>query len=1472
MLTFTGLPANVPLVARAFGGANQRYGRESAPVTLVASPRSMTVGCGPICAPGDSVHLHLSGFAGYPLDSIGVVPEGSDDSEVRVLAHKGSDGQGWFELGTLPPGRYQLKVFRDESLVADAASSTFVVADLTSNAAPAIGPVTSATCSALRYDAPLDGALPVGTVVAVHATANCVSPPQFRYRLFSVEDGGWTVVRPYGSSPDLSFETATLPPGRYQLTVEAALSPARTDYDALYDRTFELRSADESTVPSASALSLFMHTAEGQSLPLSDDNSLSVPLGQSFDLHGRAISGGTPQFRFRVRAASDSSWTVLNDYSPQATFRWNTASLAAGQYVVELGVRRASSGADSETMAQRAVSLVGPSPIAATPESEWTLLPTPSSSDPATECAIEKCLADAVQEFNECSNKVCGNVFTPGECESSGFAKCWGTEFGERWACRYVGPTDFQNDPANCAGCGQACASTLPFCTLGQCTNKCIPGFCAQWTSDPNANRIEACVAVNFQTDVKNCGSCGIDCGGKLCIAGKCQDCPPGETLCPSGGGCFQADSNHCCGTSCQAGEVCMNGSCGTCPTGSIQCALDRGCIDIANDPKNCGGCGSACANAETCIAGECIRCAGAACAKDNACSPIDPKTSGENCGACGNHCPATQPLCVDGDCVATCPSNACLLDGICVKLSSLRTDTQNCGHCGNVCDAGEFCVSGACTPCPPGQAACPSGNGHICFEIDTRTDPNNCGSCAHVCLAQPPSLPQCVDGQCVGEPDHSNEGGGVGGSGGGGGSGNGGGGGSNGGSSGGGGSGGGGSGGSGHAGNSDDEVGDIGNQDCGVSCDLSIGAGSKLGGSMGDPHLLTYDGLFYDFQAAGEFVLTTDGAGYLVQVRLTPIGDPANGVSANRAVAARVGSDVVSIEAGASQPVHLNGVPITTSDGRQTLPGGGTLSVLGARYRLRWPSGTQLDVRDLGNHTLAIYPILPAGASAVMSGLLGNADGNPKNDLALRDGTPLVDPQFADLYPRYADSWRIAAAESLFDYAPGQSTATFTLPSFPPRRNFTAMLSNADYAAARATCIAAGVKDPVRLDACILDQALTHDPAYAQSSVVGPAPTASLSFAAYTNDFEAAIGSGWRSSLPLTLGTTPGTAARPATQYLGPFGNQSVGFTIPAKAHDHASISFDLYVIGPWRGGIGGAGEEDSLRLVVPGGLGLPLELTTFSNTASPQAFPSLLRNGQNPAQSGAVATQALGFASDAIYHLQYTLADDDDDFTFTIYVDGLDASGTQQWGIDNLQVLFDTTPGTTARSVMTDFGPVRVFHGPPAAPETVGCADGRREAFLDAGRYPNIAGCLATWSGAADLRAPSSSTACGDGVGPCAAPADACATGWHVCGSTGAVSELRALSAGECAQAGNGAFVAGISRCASQDNSCAVDATTTANYACYASGFCAEPACCGTSCTRAGPCSDGVWTQWTQSSVSRGGGCGALEAPPDVGVLCCR
>lgn len=102
-------------------------------------------------------------------------------------------------------------------------------------------------------------------------------------------------------------------------------------------------------------------------------------------------------------------------------------------------------------------------------------------------------------------------------------------------------------------------------------------------------------------------------------------------------------------------------------------------------------------------------------------------------------------------------------------------------------------------------------------------------------------------------------------------------------------------------------------------------------------------------------------------------------------------------------------------------------------------------------------------------TGLLGDADGDPSNDLRTRGGDAVARAGLrvrAVLYGRRGDSWRVRQAGSLFDHAPGQDTSTFTLRALPRLVVDESDLTAAERRRGVRVCTAAGVTDEAMLAA----------------------------------------------------------------------------------------------------------------------------------------------------------------------------------------------------------------------------------------------------------------------------------------------------------------------------------------------------------------------------------------------------------------------
>jgi hypothetical protein len=251
---------------------------------------------------------------------------------------------------------------------------------------------------------------------------------------------------------------------------------------------------------------------------------------------------------------------------------------------------------------------------------------------------------------------------------------------------------------------------------------------------------------------------------------------------------------------------------------------------------------------------------------------------------------------------------------------------------------------------------------------------------------------------------------------------------------------------------------------------------------SIGDTHLTTFAGLYYDFQASGDFLLASAGPDFVVQARQASGAPTWPNASLNKGIATQMGKTRVALYV---EPARLliDGKSEDLADGKDLLlPTGVQVSRRGNLYAITDEKGNSVRAELMGAY-INTHVGLGHTPQPQARGLLGTPNGN-LNQLVTSNGVVLREPVlFRDLYHTYAESWRVPPRESLFTE---ETTIRFGIPTKP---FYASDLTRKEAARALAACKAAGIKNPTLLDSCTLDTTVLNDETAVKVFVQLPPP-----------------------------------------------------------------------------------------------------------------------------------------------------------------------------------------------------------------------------------------------------------------------------------------------------------------------------------------------------------------------------------------------
>ncbi|XP_023932116.1 uncharacterized protein LOC106156983 [Lingula anatina] len=212
---------------------------------------------------------------------------------------------------------------------------------------------------------------------------------------------------------------------------------------------------------------------------------------------------------------------------------------------------------------------------------------------------------------------------------------------------------------------------------------------------------------------------------------------------------------------------------------------------------------------------------------------------------------------------------------------------------------------------------------------------------------------------------------------------------------------------------------------------------------SAGDPHVTTLDGLGFSFNGYGEYTVVT-GNHFTLQGRTalavtdTPPARATvfNSFAAKQVVPGGTDSDVVELRlnstTGSDIDVLVNGVIQNVDFSSTQLYNKVSVTKNGAEYSMVFSS--QVEVKTSASFNMTTISVAaPASWKGTLSGLLGNFNDNPADDIKFSNGTQLPSNSTEEELYYWGQTWAIDPAQSLFTYENGVTAQTYGNDSFTP-------------------------------------------------------------------------------------------------------------------------------------------------------------------------------------------------------------------------------------------------------------------------------------------------------------------------------------------------------------------------------------------------------------------------------------------------------
>lgn len=188
--------------------------------------------------------------------------------------------------------------------------------------------ITPAVCSVVTESASPPSPAASGTQVTVTAVTSGCPSPLYEFWMLAQGSSTWRIVQGYSSNASYLWNSTGALAGTEQFGVWVRDASSSAAYDAYTGIPYKV------TTPSCASVTV-----------MAAPSSVAHGSGTHVTISGSAsgCTNANPRYEFWMRAASQSTWQLVQGYSIGATYDWNSAGAAAGTVYFGVWTRDAAS-------------------------------------------------------------------------------------------------------------------------------------------------------------------------------------------------------------------------------------------------------------------------------------------------------------------------------------------------------------------------------------------------------------------------------------------------------------------------------------------------------------------------------------------------------------------------------------------------------------------------------------------------------------------------------------------------------------------------------------------------------------------------------------------------------------------------------------------------------------------------------------------------------------------------------------------------------------------------------------------------------------------------------------------------------------------------------------------------------------------------------------------------------------------------